>query len=44
LFADHSDEILARAGARVVTSTSIPDATNGIDVAEALANSTRGAL
>ena len=41
LFADHSDQILARAGARVITSNSIPHATNGIDVAGALANSIR---
>jgi phosphoribosylpyrophosphate synthetase len=36
LFAEDSDKPLARAGARVVTSNSIPHATNGIDVAEAL--------
>ena len=41
LFADHSDQLLARAGARVVTSNSIPHATNDIDVAEALATSIR---
>jgi len=41
LFADYSDQLLARAGARVVTSNSIPHATNDIDVAEALATSIR---
>jgi phosphoribosylpyrophosphate synthetase len=41
LFAEDSDKILARAGARVVTSNSIPHATNGIDVTEALVNSPR---
>lgn len=39
LFADHCDSLLAQAGARVVTSNSIPHATNGIDVGEFLANS-----
>ena len=37
LFADHSDALLAQAGARVVTSNSIPHGTNGIDVGEILA-------
>jgi ribose-phosphate pyrophosphokinase len=37
LFADHSDGHLAQAGARVVTSNSIPHETNGIDVAQLLA-------
>jgi ribose-phosphate pyrophosphokinase len=37
LFADSSDVLLARAGARVVTSNSIPHATNGIDVGNVLA-------
>jgi len=41
LFAEDSDKILARAGARVVTSNSIPHATNGIDVTQALVNSLR---
>ena len=39
LFAEDSDKLLARAGARVVTSNSIPHSTNNIDVAEALGNS-----
>jgi ribose-phosphate pyrophosphokinase len=39
LFADQSDELLAQAGARVVTSNSIPHRTNGIDVGELLATS-----
>ena len=39
LFADRSDELLAQAGARVVTSNSIPHGTNGIDVGEILASS-----
>jgi ribose-phosphate pyrophosphokinase len=39
LFADQSDELLAQAGARVVTSNSIPHRTNGIDVGEILAAS-----
>ncbi len=39
LFADNSDMQLAQAGARVVTSNSIPHETNGIDVGEILANS-----
>ncbi|HEY4722595.1 MAG TPA: ribose-phosphate pyrophosphokinase [Anaerolineae bacterium] len=38
LFADNSDLLLAKAGARVVTSNSIPHATNAIDVDELLAN------
>jgi ribose-phosphate pyrophosphokinase len=38
LFADNSDVLLARAGARVVTSNSIPHATNTIDVGKLLAN------
>ena len=38
LFADNSDMLLAQAGARVVTSNSVPHETNGIDVAEVLAN------
>jgi ribose-phosphate pyrophosphokinase len=37
LFADHCDALLAEAGARVVTSNSIPHETNGIDVAPLLA-------
>lgn len=37
LFADGSDMLLAQAGARVVTSNSIPHATNGIDVGRILA-------
>jgi ribose-phosphate pyrophosphokinase len=39
LFADRSDALLAEAGARVVTSNSIPHGTNAIDVAGLLANS-----
>ena len=37
LFADNADVLLAQAGARVVTSNSIPHATNEIDVGELLA-------
>jgi ribose-phosphate pyrophosphokinase len=37
LFADQSDGLLVQAGARVVTSNSIPHGTNGIDVGEILA-------
>jgi len=44
LFADHSDILLARAGARVVTSNSIPHESNGIDVTEPLANSMKELL
>lgn len=33
LFADASDAVLERAGARIVTSNSVPHRTNGIDVA-----------
>ena len=39
LFANHSDCLLAQAGAQVVTSNSIPHPTNGIDVAKCLADS-----
>jgi ribose-phosphate pyrophosphokinase len=39
VFADHSDRLLARVGARVITSNSIPHATNGIEVGEILASS-----
>jgi ribose-phosphate pyrophosphokinase len=39
LFADQSDLLLAQASARVVTSNSIPHATNGIEVGELLASS-----
>jgi ribose-phosphate pyrophosphokinase len=38
LFADHSDEVLRRAGARVVTSNTVCHETNGIDVGKPLAN------
>jgi hypothetical protein len=38
LFADHSDTLLAQAGARVVTSNSIPHESNDVDVGEILAN------
>jgi ribose-phosphate pyrophosphokinase len=41
LFADHSDLLLAQAGARVVTSNSIPHETNDIDVEEFLASAIR---
>jgi ribose-phosphate pyrophosphokinase len=37
IFADCSDELLAAAGARVVTSNTIPHATNEIDVSGLLA-------
>lgn len=36
IFADNSDLLLARAGARVITSNSVPHTTNGIDVASIL--------
>jgi ribose-phosphate pyrophosphokinase len=39
VFADNSDTLLAQAGARVVTSNTIPHETNGIDVTELLASS-----
>jgi len=38
LFADHSDTLLAQAGARVITSNSIQHKTNDVDVGEILAN------
>jgi len=38
LFADRSDVLLAQAGARVVTSNSIPHVTNDIDVGDMLAS------
>jgi len=41
LFAENSDRLLAQAGARVVTSNSIPHASNAIDVAELLAGAVR---
>jgi ribose-phosphate pyrophosphokinase len=37
LFADRSDALLAQTGARVVTSNSIPHATNDIDVVDIIA-------
>ena len=37
LFADDADVLLARAGARVVTSNSVPHETNAIDIGKALA-------
>jgi ribose-phosphate pyrophosphokinase len=37
LFADDSDQLLEQAGARVITSNSVPHATNRIDVATILA-------
>lgn len=39
LFADNSDALLAQAGARVITSNSIPHDTNSIDVGERIAAS-----
>ena len=42
LFADDADLALARAGARVVTSNSVPHLTNAIDVGKALATSIAG--
>ncbi len=41
LFADNSDVLLAKAGARVVTTSSVPHATNEIDIAELLAGAIR---
>ncbi len=38
LFADQADVVLARAGARVVTTSSVPHATNGIDLTPLLAD------
>lgn len=38
LFADQADVLLARAGARVVTSNSVPHPTNGIDATALLAD------
>jgi ribose-phosphate pyrophosphokinase len=40
LFADRADVLLAQAGARVVTSNSVPHATNDIDLAPLLAEAT----
>jgi ribose-phosphate pyrophosphokinase len=37
LFADRSDQLLAKAGARVITSNTIPHETNAIDVSNLLA-------
>jgi ribose-phosphate pyrophosphokinase len=37
LFADQSDVLLARSGARVVTANSVPHPTNAIDLTESLA-------
>ena len=42
LFSDDSDELLAKAGARVVTSNSVPHRTNHIDVAPILASAVVG--
>lgn len=39
IFADHSDELLAQAGAQLVTSNSIPHDTNRIDLSKAMARS-----
>lgn len=41
LFADNSAAVLAKAGARVVTSNSIPHDTNSIDVGDRIASSIR---
>jgi len=41
IFAEASDRLLARAGARVVTSNSIPHETNAIDVAKAMSEAIR---
>lgn len=41
LFADQSDVLLARAGARVVTCNTVPHASNEIDVSEVLASAIR---
>lgn len=38
LFADQADALLAQAGARVITSNSVPHATNGIDLTALLAD------
>ena len=42
IFADGSDKLLADAGAGVVTTNTIPHATNRIDVTSALADAVRG--
>ncbi len=42
LFSDDSDELLAKAGARVATSNSVPHRTNHIDVAPILASAVVG--
>jgi ribose-phosphate pyrophosphokinase len=39
LFADKSDTLLSEMGARVITSNSIPHATNGMDVSELVSSS-----
>ena len=44
VFADQSDEVVAHAGAHLVTSNSIPHESNGIDVTEPLANSMKELL
>ncbi len=41
LFADNSNALLVQAGARVITSNSIPHETNGIDLGEIIAASIR---
>ncbi len=41
IFADRADELIARAGARVITSNSIPHRTNEIDLADRLAEAVR---
>jgi ribose-phosphate pyrophosphokinase len=44
VFADDSSALLAEAGARLVTSNTIPHATNGMDVGEILADAIRELL
>jgi ribose-phosphate pyrophosphokinase len=41
LFADQSDRLLAEAGARIVTSNSVPHQTNDIDVGEIVADAVK---
>ncbi|HET7680964.1 MAG TPA: ribose-phosphate pyrophosphokinase [Xanthobacteraceae bacterium] len=43
LFADHSDDILKQAGARLITCNTVPHSTNAIDVAPLLAAALAGA-
>jgi ribose-phosphate pyrophosphokinase len=41
LFADHSDRLLAEAGARVVTTNTVPHTTNAIDLSPSIAEAIR---